>query len=68
MASDPSRKPGTDGPIVYLNDEGVIDDVLGRVEAAGGQVTREQMSIGDFGNIALFQDTEGNVVGLHSNS
>ena len=40
VASDPNRKPGADGPIVYLNSEGVMDDILGRVEGAGGRSLR----------------------------
>ena len=41
------------------------------VEAAkaaesGGKVHKEKMSIGQYGNIALVVDTEGNMIGLHS--
>ena len=38
----------------------------GRVEAAGGRIHREKMSIGQYGFIALAFDTEGNLFGLHS--
>ncbi len=38
----------------------------GRVNAAGGRVEREKMSIGEFGFIALARDSEGNMIGLHS--
>jgi predicted enzyme related to lactoylglutathione lyase len=37
-----------------------------RVEAAGGRVHRDKMSIGEYGFCALVYDTEGNLVGLHS--
>ena len=37
-----------------------------RVEAAGGRLQRDKMSIGEYGNIALAFDTEGNMFGLHS--
>ena len=37
-----------------------------RVRAAGGRVTREKMSIGQYGFIALAVDSEGNMIGLHS--
>ncbi len=37
-----------------------------RVTAAGGQLVRGKMSIGEYGHIALIQDTEGNMIGLHS--
>ena len=39
---------------------------LARVIPAGGSVIRPKISIGPFGFIALVQDTEGNVIGLHS--
>jgi predicted enzyme related to lactoylglutathione lyase len=37
-----------------------------RVVAAGGQVFRPKMSIGQYGAISLAVDTEGNMFGLHS--
>jgi predicted enzyme related to lactoylglutathione lyase len=37
-----------------------------RVGAAGGQVMRDKMSIGQYGFIVLAFDTEGNLFGLHS--
>jgi predicted enzyme related to lactoylglutathione lyase len=33
---------------------------------AGGQICREKFSIGEYGFIALAQDTEGNMIGLYS--
>lgn len=59
-------KPGPGGTMVYLNVEGEIDRVLSRIPAAGGTVVRPRFGIGEHGFIAIFQDTEGNVVGLHS--
>ncbi|MGB6152145.1 MAG: VOC family protein [Pricia sp.] len=37
-----------------------------RIEKAGGKIFKPKMSIGEFGFISLFFDTEGNMVGLHS--
>jgi uncharacterized protein len=37
-----------------------------RVEAAGGQIQKPKMSIGEYGFIALALDSEGNMFGLHS--
>lgn len=37
-----------------------------RAADAGGKVVREKMSIGEYGFIAIVNDTEGNMVGLHS--
>jgi uncharacterized protein len=38
----------------------------GRVAAAGGQVEKPKMSIGEYGFISLVRDSEGNMIGLHS--
>ena len=57
--------PGIGGTTVYF---GVEDCSVeeSRVNAAGGQVIRPKMSIGDFGWISLCMDTEGNMFGLSS--
>jgi len=59
-------KPSATGTCVYLNCEGKLDEVLGRVEPSGGKIMRPKMSIGEPGWIAMIQDTEGNTIGLHS--
>ncbi len=59
-------KPGPGGTMVYLNVEGDLDGVLSRIPAAGGKVIRDRMPIPPHGFIGIFEDTEGNVVGLHS--
>lgn len=61
-------KPGAGGTTVYLNVEGDLDAVLSRIPAAGGKVIRERMAIPPHGFIGIFEDSEGNVVGLHSMS
>ncbi len=58
--------PGAGGTIVYLNVEADLDGVLHRIPAAGGTVLKPRTSIGEHGFIAIFKDTEGNCVGLHS--
>jgi predicted enzyme related to lactoylglutathione lyase len=60
--SSPSAKPGL---MVYFYSEDVSVE-LGRVEDAGGQVAMPKISIGEFGWIGSFIDTEGNLVSLHS--
>ncbi|MGV3660914.1 MAG: VOC family protein [Prosthecobacter sp.] len=59
-------KPGPGGTMIYLNVEGDLDGVLSRIPAAGGKVVRERMPIPPHGFIGIFEDTEGNIVGLHS--
>ena len=58
-------KPSADGTRIYLNAEGKIDVILGRVEKAGGKVILPK-TVFPWGNVGLVRDTEGNVVGLHS--
>jgi predicted enzyme related to lactoylglutathione lyase len=58
-------KPGIGGTLVYFYSE-EIEAELSRVEPAGGKIIRPKLKVGDFGFIALIEDTEGNLIGLHS--
>lgn len=58
--------PGPGGTLVYLDVEGDLDGVLHRIPGAGGKVIRDRMPIPPHGFIGIFEDSEGNVVGLHS--
>ena len=58
-------KPGIGGTLVYFATE-EINAELSRVVAAGGKIIRPKFQVGDFGFIALIEDTEGNMIGLHS--
>ena len=59
-------KPYANGTRVYLSCQGIIDEVIGRVEKSGGKIVTPKTKIGDMGWIAMIMDTEGNSVGLHS--
>jgi len=53
------------GPVIniYVND---IDAKLKAVEAAGGRVIQPRTEVGEYGlSMALFSDTEGNVLGVY---
>lgn len=65
LCAMPGGPSGVGGTLVYFacEDCGVT---AARVASAGGRVEREKMSIGEYGNIALVIDTEGNMIGLHS--
>jgi uncharacterized protein len=58
--------PNTQGSLIYLNANPDLRVVLGRVKAAGGQVLKPKTDIGENGFFALFLDSEGNRVALHS--
>ncbi len=60
------REPTDTGALVYLDANGKLDASLARVERAGGKIVMPKTDIGPPGFIALVRDTEGNVVGLHS--
>jgi predicted enzyme related to lactoylglutathione lyase len=57
--------PGHGGTMVYF-DTNDIDAELSRVETAGGKIVRWKQSIGEYGFIALVEDSEGNMIGLRS--
>ena len=60
-------KPSADGVVVYLNGNPNLQTVLDRIESAGGKVTLPKTEISpEYGFMALFTDSEGNRVGLHS--
>lgn len=60
------NSPGEKGPLIYLNGGDDLSVPLKRVEAAGGKIIQEKKSIGAYGYIAIFKDTEGNRIALHS--
>ncbi len=62
------HKPSaTDGPLIYLNANPDVQNVLDKVEAAGGKITLPKTEISpEYGFMGVFTDTEGNRIGLHS--
>ena len=61
------KPSATDGPLLYLNANPDVQQVLDRVEAAGGKVVVPKTEISpEYGYMAVFTDSEGNRVGLHS--
>ena len=62
------HKPSaTDGPLVYLNANPDVQLVLDRIEKAGGKIMVPKTEISpEYGYMAVFIDTEGNRIALHS--
>lgn len=61
--------PSECGTLVYLNGGDNLNQVLERIEQAGGRVIMEKSKINDdSGYFALFIDSEGNRLALHSNN
>jgi uncharacterized protein len=67
VIASPIAKPSTDGVLVYLNAQPTLDAVLARVEQAGGKVNGPVVELPQgMGYIGFIIDTEGNRIGLHS--
>jgi predicted enzyme related to lactoylglutathione lyase len=62
------HKPSTtDGPLIYLNGNPDLQNILDKVEKAGGKIMVPKTEISpEYGFMAVFIDTEGNRIGLHS--
>lgn len=65
LVKSPHSKPGAGGTLVYFSCADCAVEA-GRAADAGGLVRQPKMSIGQYGFIAIVQDTEGNIIGLHS--
>jgi uncharacterized protein len=65
LVQSPDNTVSTDGVTIYFSSSDITTE-LDRVGGAGGQVIVPKTSIGEFGFIAMFIDTEGNRIGIHS--
>lgn len=60
-------RPSHDGTLVYLNGDPDLQLVLERVAPAGGRVIVPKTQISaEHGYMAVFEDSEGNRIALHS--
>jgi predicted enzyme related to lactoylglutathione lyase len=61
------HEPAPHGSLLYLNANPDVQLVLDRIEAAGGSIVVPKTLISEeIGHMAVFIDTEGNRVALHS--
>ena len=66
-AHDFYKPSTTDGVLVYLNANPDVQQVLDRIAEAGGKVVVPKTEISpEYGYMAVFIDSEGNRVALHS--
>ncbi len=62
-------RPTTDGAVLYLNTGDNLQPTLDKVEQNGGKVILAKTQISpEMGYFALFMDSEGNKLGLHSSN
>jgi len=63
----PGCVPSDTGPLLYLNGDPDLDKILSGIESAGGRVILPKTLVTEeAGYFALFMDTEGNRLALHS--
>jgi len=68
IVSGPGSVPNEKGALLYLNGGDDLNEMLERVGEAGGRVIMPKTLISeDAGFFAIFIDTEGNKLALHSN-
>lgn len=56
---------GKNSVLIYFNCDDCSAEAS-RIEEFGGNLIRPKFDIGEYGFIALAQDSEGNMIGLHS--
>ena len=63
------KPSNTHGPLIHLNANPDLQRVQDKIEGAGGSVSIPKRQIGpENGYMAVFEDTEGNRVALHSDN
>jgi predicted enzyme related to lactoylglutathione lyase len=63
--SQPFTIPTGNNTVVYFETEDCITEEK-TIEKLGGKIIRPKASIGEFGFVSIFIDSEGNTIGLHS--
>jgi predicted enzyme related to lactoylglutathione lyase len=67
LAKGSEYKPTSEGALLYLNAGNDLQPALNKIEQSGGKVIVPKTEISpEMGFFALFIDTEGNKLGLHS--
>lgn len=61
------KPSSSEGPIIYLSANPNLQDVLDNIEENGGKILQPKTRINEeYGYMAMFLDSEGNRVALHS--
>lgn len=67
IVAGPGSTPSDTGPLIYLNAGSDLEPILKKVEEAGGRIVMGKTLINeDSGYFAIFIDSEGNKLALHS--
>ena len=65
LVREETFRPSHAGTLVYFSVDD-INAVLEKAVAAGGKILVNRTSIGEYGFVGYFEDSEGNRLGLHS--
>ncbi len=69
VVAGPGSTPSDTGALLYLNGGKDLNNILSRVEDAGGRIVMPKTLINEeSGYFAIFMDSEGNKLALHSNN
>lgn len=66
LVEDKENRPSQTGPLIYLSVNGRLSDAITAVKQNGGKVLQDKHAIGPYGFRAIVVDSEGNRIGLHS--
>ena len=67
VIAGPGSIPSDTGPLIYLNGGDDLNNVLNKIEEAGGRIVMPKTLISkDAGYFAIFIDSQGNKLALHS--
>jgi hypothetical protein len=66
LFASPEAQPSAQGPLIYLNCQGRLDEAAAAVEPNGGKILQPKHQIGPYGFRVLVLDSEGNRIALHS--
>lgn len=67
IVAGPGSTPSDTGPLIYLNAGKDLNIILKRIEQAGGRIVMPKTMINEeSGYFAIFIDSEGNKLALHS--
>jgi uncharacterized protein len=58
------RSGGNSTIVYFASEDCAVEEALAKKN--GGKIEKAKMSIGEYGFISLVNDTEGNMIGLHS--
>jgi uncharacterized protein len=59
-------QPSAQGPLIYLNCQGRLDEAATAVNTNGGKILQPKHQIGPYGFRVVVLDSEGNRIALHS--